>query len=70
MSACPKCGGSNGFYFDMIVTNHMIGLWAESAQCGDASLTKCGLAKCIDCGAKMRVETAERAANNPTGETK
>lgn len=59
IECCPHCSGTTGFAYIMHVTHEMVGSWGERAESDGGGATKVGMAKCLDCGAKVRAYTAE-----------
>lgn len=58
MDACPRCGGTNGYRFEMTETHRMFGDWGGEAQAGDSGINvKRTMPQCMDCGHRFRWST-------------
>ncbi len=61
MSGCPKCGGQNGYRFELTETHVMHGDWHHEAIAGDSGLdVKRTMPQCLDCGHRFRWSTFEK----------
>jgi hypothetical protein len=59
-AACPKCGSTAGYTYRMTVVYIMAGRWGEQSYGDPSGDGSTGMASCLTCGHKCRVETAEK----------
>lgn len=64
MSACPKCGGANGYFYTLVMAYSMSGSWGREAEVGaDKTLSKPQSVRCIDCRKRVDMEVAASDEN-------
>lgn len=57
---CPKCGGTQGYEYSLVVEHVMNEEWGNEASCGDSEHSLQSLVRCIDCGARFQFEALKR----------
>jgi hypothetical protein len=65
---CPKCGGTSGFSYDLVIRTHRIGSWNEN---DDEEVDICTVVKfpatvvCVDCGKRVKWDVAHKTTKTP-----
>lgn len=61
MAACPKCGGTSGYRFEMTETHVMSGTWEGEESAGDSGLNvRVTRPACFDCGHTFQWATLKK----------
>lgn len=64
MEACPKCKGTEGYVYDLVVRYYQECSWdgnPTASECGQGVSGYEGrMLECVECGARFRRSTIER----------
>lgn len=65
MDACPKCGGTSGFEYTVLLRSTRAGMWGkfEGGEVSTKVLKDPQTVTCIDCGKRVKWDVARSGVN-------